>query len=264
MKTELYYFTGTGNSLYIARELAKRLAVDGESVTVISIASLDLSSPMVSEADRIGIIFPVYFVDIPDPVARFIRALEVPRSTRIFIADNFGEYDWGVLRRVRKLLGEKGLKLFASFRFYMPDNSITFPSGPEKTEAFLRDCLPLMDEVAGHVLRDAPHFDDGSMAFAPIIAPMMRSICYGILGFRDMRLNAARCTGCGVCSQVCPEKIIKMNDGKPEWTDRKRCAACFACIHACPAKAVTYRGQKNVDGYQYRNPHVCLEDLKSR
>lgn len=55
MKTEIYYFTGTGNSLVVARDLTKEL--NGELIAIPSVMSKETIN---IDAEVIGIVFPVY------------------------------------------------------------------------------------------------------------------------------------------------------------------------------------------------------------
>jgi pyruvate formate lyase activating enzyme len=45
-----------------------------------------------------------------------------------------------------------------------------------------------------------------------------------------------KCTGCGSCVQVCPEKAIRLQ-GKVSQTDRRRCKSVGLCVDACPNEA---------------------------
>ena len=65
-----------------------------------------------------------------------------------------------------------------------------------------------------------------------------------------------RCTGCGICAQVCPSGTIELEEGRPVWHDGA-CQWCFACINWCPEAAIgfTRLPEKN-PGARYRNPSL--------
>jgi NAD-dependent dihydropyrimidine dehydrogenase PreA subunit len=51
-------------------------------------------------------------------------------------------------------------------------------------------------------------------------------------------LDATRCTGCGICVQVCPQMILELADGAMCVRDASRCMGCFGCEDECPEHAV--------------------------
>jgi ferredoxin len=48
-----------------------------------------------------------------------------------------------------------------------------------------------------------------------------------------LRYDAAKCTGCGRCVQVCPSEVFQMRDGKADILERDRCMECGACALNC-------------------------------
>ena len=50
--------------------------------------------------------------------------------------------------------------------------------------------------------------------------------------------DAARCTGCRECVEVCPHAVIAMRDGKATVVDREACMECGACAQNCAAGAI--------------------------
>ena len=71
MKTAIYYFTSTGNSLYAAKLLAEQLK-DSKVVSMVKA----LASDKFTDAKRIILVFPVYMYRAPHIVCRFIKKLK--------------------------------------------------------------------------------------------------------------------------------------------------------------------------------------------
>ena len=65
METTIYYFTGTGNSLAVARDICERL---GECRVVPIVSLNDEPGPIRPAAERVGIVYPVYFSGVPSIV----------------------------------------------------------------------------------------------------------------------------------------------------------------------------------------------------
>ena len=264
MRTEIIYFSGTGNTLLLAQDLNQALNTGSDSSTLAAIADVARDEPVTSSADRVLLAFPVYFVDFPEPVRAFLSRLAVSPGTKVYTLGNCGANDWGVLASARRQLAAKDLELAGHFRFVMPDNSIVFPTEKGVQDELVATAKAGIGEVARIILAGESRFDDGSAPFARVVTPVMRWVCRSALGFTDMKVDAQKCTGCGVCVSVCPMNVISKEGQKPEWTDRKNCATCFACIHYCPSKAVRFRKQKPGDDYQYRNPHIPLSEMTRR
>lgn len=264
MRTEIFYFSGTGNTLFLAKELNQALNRGSDSSTLAAIADFARGTPVSSTADRVILAFPVYFVDFPEPVRHFLADLEILPDAKVYTLGTCGANDWGVLASARRQLAAKDLVLAGHFRFLMPDNSIVFPTEKAAQEALVDSAKDRIGEVAQIIRAGESHFDDGSTSYARLVTPVMRWVCRSALGFTDMKLDARRCTGCGVCASVCPMNVISKEGLKPEWTDRKNCATCFACIHYCPSKAVRFRKQKPGEDFQYRNSYISLSEMTRR
>jgi formate hydrogenlyase subunit 6/NADH:ubiquinone oxidoreductase subunit I len=51
-------------------------------------------------------------------------------------------------------------------------------------------------------------------------------------------LDAALCTGCGLCPEVCPTSCLEMGSHVP-WLPRPAdCVSCSLCVLVCPAGAL--------------------------
>ena len=53
-----------------------------------------------------------------------------------------------------------------------------------------------------------------------------------------LRLSPAECTGCGMCADVCPQRVFIILDGRAQIKDKDNCMECGACAQNCPAGAI--------------------------
>jgi NAD-dependent dihydropyrimidine dehydrogenase PreA subunit len=56
-----------------------------------------------------------------------------------------------------------------------------------------------------------------------------------------LSLHPEKCVGCGMCLEVCPQGVLRKNNGRVEIQDRDACMECGACSRNCPAEAISVR-----------------------
>lgn len=256
MKTILFYFTGTGNSLAIARKLAKAL----EDTNLVSIASALKGKPDFA-AERIGLVFPTYGGTMPRPVLEFIKKLPAGQSKYYFAIATCGRMPGAIIGRVSKLLKDRGLRLSAGFIVPMPGNFIPL------YEAIPMDNQQKLFEEADFEIPPIAGIIKNNKCYIPRISIMDRIYTQMMLMLFSKNKNPAKsfqvdnkCNSCGTCEKICPVYNIRMISGKPAWSDH--CAQCFACLQWCPQAAVQF-GEKTPGRKRYHHPDIQLEDLLS-
>jgi len=282
VSTEIYYFSGTGNSLAVARDIAGKL--NGK---LISIPSVIGRESIRTDSDVIGIVFPVYYVGLrylPLIVQRFTEKLENLDGKYIFAVCTYGGGSGWTLKLLDELLRLRDGRLAAGFGVPMPQNAFDKPF--ENREKLCREWKekklgqileavnarrenrletdPLLFKIvidllvgAMNVPRLRPHFikkiyqQAGSHSLDRPFAEVMLSL--------DKSYQADnRCKGCGICSKVCPVANIQMADGKPVWLHH--CENCLACLNWCPQKAI--HGYAELPNQRrYHHPDVQLGDI---
>lgn len=129
MKTIIYYFTGTGNSLAAAKKIAAALG-DCELVPIALLQKT--TGEIIPQADRVGIVCPVYFSGLPVMVSEFAERLDLSRSHYIFSIVTFGGS--GASSALRQLDGilrkRQNRGLDAGFMVKMPGNYVLMYSPP--------------------------------------------------------------------------------------------------------------------------------------
>jgi len=263
MKTVIYYFTGTGNSLAASRKIASVLG-DCDLVPVASLK--DTSGVVAPAADRVGIVCPVYDAGLPLVVAEFARRLDLTSAHYVFGIVTMGGTGVSALHQLDALLKSgKNRGLDAAFAVRMPGNfpPLSHPPEGEKLHGILAAADKELTAIAGTIGRG----EKVPPGFSPLSA-LMKCITYG--GFsKTVRASDTKysvddsCTSCGTCAKVCPVQNIRMEQDRPVWLHH--CELCCACLHFCPVEAIQLNvmfGTKNRG--RYRHPDLKLADMTSQ
>lgn len=62
-----------------------------------------------------------------------------------------------------------------------------------------------------------------------------------IHGVVTLEVMPEKCTGCGICVEVCPREVLALDDRKISIVDRDACIECGACSRNCPFEAISVR-----------------------
>ena len=118
-KTEIYYFSGTGNSLVIARNLAEKL--DGKLTPIVPFLSKETVE---SDAEVIGLVFPIYDFKVPPIIQSFVKKFSKLDSKYVFAVATFGFMPMKAMKKFEKTMQSCGGRLSGGFIVSMPNNGI--------------------------------------------------------------------------------------------------------------------------------------------
>jgi ferredoxin/flavodoxin len=258
MKTIIYYFTGTGNTLAIARGIAEELG----DTKLIPLWRAKQPGGIAPEADAVGIAFPVYFLNMPAIVRRFVQNIRFDGNPYIFGISTCGERPGGALFYLKALLEEKGTTLSAGFVFVMPENYIgpidLMGDAPHRQEKYT-DAKSRIPSVAEAIRQRQVSVPEGSdsilLKIGGIITSTLATSVYNTPG----RLHAtAACNRCGICGRICPTRNIIVTESGVGWG--RDCTQCYACIHWCPKEAIEIGGRTKGKP-RYHHPDITLRDM---
>ena len=126
----IYYFSGTGNSLQVARVLGKKLG-DTELVPMLSNIKTGAIAP---QATCIGLVFPVHNFTLPAVVQSFLKTADFSLTEYIFAVATRGGSPCRVFMHLDRLLGKQGKKAQAFFYIDMPNNWLLLWDAPSSAE----------------------------------------------------------------------------------------------------------------------------------
>ena len=243
----IFWFSGTGNSLYAAKQLSSNIRA-----RLVQITNFVPSGVFGSKDVKIGFVFPSYYGNLPRAVRAFVDKLEINPDTYIFAVVTMGGVGQGSVGALNKALKQKGLRLNYGRGIHMPANYVIKynPADPLKSAKAL-------DKADGCLRKIAAEITARTQAAKTL--PVTANNLYKKIAELDTEFTVSNgCSGCGRCEKICPVKNIRIENKKPIWLNH--CEHCVACISWCPANAIDY-GSKTQSRRRYCNLRIKAEEL---
>ena len=265
----ILYFSATGNSLAIARQLAERL---NERLMLLTEA---VKQDLTGEK-HIGLVFPTYDFNLPPAMPEMVALLKISPQSYVFTVVTCGSMAGNCVWVLRRLLRKKGIELAYSHKVSMPDNSaLAFGRNPNKQLGKYERVPARMEQIIRELQNESHtlHYSWFGLLSWLLGRPAMER---GMIHYLGPKVNADKCTGCGTCVRVCPMENIQLVESikaKDRSSDSKnvqvavtgdRCTVCLACVHACAQQAISTNGKETLKERQYRHQQIKLKDLLLR
>ncbi len=253
MDTALYYFSGTGNSLSVARTIKEQIN-DCELFPIIRCLK---EKPVEVNARRVGIIFPIHFMTVPRIVCKFLSKVEFLNPKYIFVVVTGANPRLGnTLSQIEKYLANANQMLNAAYfvpmvAAHFPYLSISKAKQPDQIYQEAKDKVLLISQNIDQLKNDF----DKEFSIIGNIKQLVK---------KDPDTNNKHftvgegCIRCGYCMQVCPFKNIRLHGKEVQWMDN--CHYCFACLHFCSQSVIEYKNL-SVGKPRYHHPSVLLNDI---
>jgi ferredoxin/flavodoxin len=253
MENVVFYFSGTGNSLRVAKTIAKELG-NGELVSMERPGKYGLTK----RYDTIGFVYPTYFWGLPKKVIEFIGNLSVNDNKNAYyysIATYGGSAGNAVYQLYELLLERHGIKINFGQKLQMFSNYVVIYDMSRKVDEITKrsdeKLVPIIESIkkrkTNSIHKLTKLFSFINKDFVKKVAAMDA----------DFTVNDS-CTGCGICQEVCPAKNIELINHRPRYNHR--CEQCVACIQFCPQRAINYKNVTQSRG-RYTNPDISYREL---
>lgn len=233
----MLYFSGTGNSKYIAEKFAARMNAQCHSIE----EKQDFDSLFLRN-ETVGFCYPVYGSRVPRIMREFvIRHTDALKGRKLIVFCTQLMFSGDGAAVFLDLLPKGHSGVLYAEHFNMPNNLCNFPlfkvtNGDENKKVLSR---------AGKKLEKA--CDNIEKGIVRKRGFNFLSRCLGLIQggpFPAMETAAAGsaktdggCTGCGICVQICPMNNLELIHKRVVQKDN--CTLCYRCVNACPEKAIT-------------------------
>lgn len=259
----IFYFSGTGNTAWIARQLAN---ATGEALCSIADELRQGSMAYtLSDDERLGFCFPTHGWQPPRIVRDFIRraTFHTTPTTYVWALTTCGDSTGKTMDILNRELARKQLKAETLFSVIMPESYVCLPFMYTDTESREREKIEQACRQTEHIARIIRDRRRGIAELDEGATPRLFSYVIGQYFNRHMitdkkfTVDADVCTRCGKCRKVCP--VDNITGTPPEWLHNGRCTCCLACYHHCPVHAINYGSITRRRGQYY----FRIEELKN-
>lgn len=251
----IIYFTGTGNSRFVAGRIA---AATSDKLFDSALCIRKGEGADFTEPGDYVFVAPVYAAAPPLVFLDFIRRSHFPGNCHAYFVMVCAGSMGASPVYCRRAAEEKGLLYAGTAKVDMPQNyTAYFDVGTTSgNKRIIRAARPVIDGIASCIRGGRELPDPCVKMWMRVLTPLVLRPYYRFfVSAKQFRTND-RCVGCGKCTSLCPLNNIVMKERRPVWGSS--CTHCMACINLCPADAIEY-GRRTEGKRRYHGPDsLCM------
>lgn len=248
----VFYFTGTGNSLYVAKQL------DAEK---ISIPQVIHNSNLVFESPSLGVVCPIYGHEMPKMVKDFLKKATF-RTEYFYLILTYGNIHGGAAELAEQALAVCGKRADYINTIKMVDNFLPAFDMKEQVATISEK------KVEEHLVAIKADIEKRKCWKEPVTQEdrdwhekflERQSNTSAVFGQSFYKVTED-CIGCGICNKVCPSGCIRLEKQRAVY-DEGDCQMCMACVHHCPQNAIRLTVPEKNPNARYHNENIRLIEI---
>ncbi|MFA5745855.1 MAG: EFR1 family ferrodoxin [Candidatus Pacearchaeota archaeon] len=261
-KGVIYYFSGTGNTAFVASEFQANYKKAKIDVDIFPIETIE-TVPSQSKYTFIMIGFPTYAFYPPQMVIDFVKKLPEVNDKPVILFGTAGGSAGASFSILENILKKKHYTVVSNFLYVMPDN-VYFMFGKDTQSNEQTELL--ITNTTEKVKMDFEIIISGKSKFVKcgFFLKLMSEIVhffFNNLGQKQQKnrwyWDRKECTFCGLCEKSCPTKNITMKKEKGKITWGNNCMFCTRCYNFCPRNAIHYKSINKTNKF---NRYTRLKD----
>ena len=233
----MFYFSGTGNSKYIAELFCNTMDTECHSIE----GEADFAELIASE-QIIGFCYPVYGSRVPKIMREFVRAHTASlQGKRLIIFCTQVLFSGDGARAFTDLFPPGFVQVLYAEHFFMPNNVCNLFLLPLESEKKVKKYLAKAKRKMAAVCEEIKRGIVKKRGFNPLSRAL--GLTQGAFWPRIEKkaqsrvLIHANCNQCLLCVSLCPVNNFEAENGTILVKDN--CTVCYRCINKCPQKAIS-------------------------
>ena len=245
----IIYFTGTGNSRYVAESIAKQ--TNDEIINANDYIKKGKRAVFRSQTPFV-FVCPTYAWRIPGVFSDFIESGSFAGSNDAYFIMTCGTDIGNAEIYLKKLCDKIHMQFNGVAKVLMPENYIAMYPVPTESEIeqIIKEADKSIPKVSKVIMERKVLYKERIGIIANLKSRIVNPVfCSAFVSCKKFN-STDKCIGCAKCAELCPLNNIELLNGKPVYGNK--CTHCMACICACPVEAIEY-GKKTVGQQRYYN-----------
>ncbi|ONI40508.1 hypothetical protein AN639_11075 [Candidatus Epulonipiscium fishelsonii] len=257
---KIFYFTATGNNLYIAKSIGGELH---------SIPKIMKGENFEFTDEKIGVVFPIYAITVPPYIEEFLKKSTF-NCEYLFAVMSYGIFNGAATDHLCSIAKEADLNFSYINTVKMVDNWLPGFNMQKQIDTEHKKQIEKQLEVVKSDIANSKEFIPTSSMIGKIATnrtlneakKASKETLHGNIigaGIKNFMTVEDKCTQCGVCTRVCPVDNIEIDKENGKIALNNKCISCFACVHHCPSKAIHLKGERS--NVRFRNRNIELKEI---
>jgi ferredoxin/flavodoxin len=238
MKINICYFSGTGNTQWVVRQLVRHLGDLGDTAQAFSCEEIAPQDDRLLDGDMLGLAFPVHASWAPRNFRAFLDGLPPVNGLPLFAVACAGYAGGDAAWYAARPLAARGYEPFLYANVFMPNNLLYPVPRPEQVPKIVDKASRKVARLASLIHTQRRHVE-GVHPGGWLIGLLQRPLAEPVERWMLRRLFADEgCTLCGWCAEHCPVGNIAVTDDAVRFGEA--CILCMRCFHQCPQQAIQW------------------------
>lgn len=250
MKIGIYYFSGTGNTKFVA-ELIKEITSKKDKKNIsVDIYDISKNPKYDNNLDLLIIGGPIYAGNMPEKVIKWIIH-NIPENTKntkaLVYTTSAGLLNAYGVDSISSKLKKKNFEIIGKECFEMPRNfyfgSYVENSTDEIGNMIFKAKHQVINLIETYIDKELEDLQELEISHKGILLKDLLAELFSVMAkFMGKSYKADdKCIQCGKCVKNCPQSNIKL--GEKGTIYGNNCMMCTKCIHICPVGAISYKGK---------------------